>query len=398
MTAAARPSFAGPAIALGFWRSSAMALSLGAVILTHRALTADAFALFNLLLFAIAAGSAAAAPINRAFWAADTKARFASATLGTAGIVAVAAMIGLAPFGLAAAVAGTAYAAARTIEKFGYGRLLAVGESSKAMMPVLLFAAVDLAVAAAMVALDGSSLAIRVAAPALAYTLILAVLARPLISELVPTRERLVAATRFARREMASSLGFRVIGLGLLATAASSGDRLLANLVAPGDAGFTADYLLALSYAIALQTLTAFLFDLVRVRVFSDGAWKASPRRTMALLVSGLCGLALLAVASRPLLVALGLFPSVVGLALWAGLVARSVAASLTFSLNVDHYQQGRMAPLAIANLVLVAGGTLAFLLLREGSGQHLSAIILLAVSATLIAVQGWLFGQRARA
>lgn len=393
-----------PAAAVGFGRGAAMALSLAALLLTFRVLSPADFALFNLVMFLLAVGSAVAAPVNREFWAGDTINRFGAATLATAAVTASILSIGLAASAVAGSVAPTipliaaaaGYAIARTIERFGYGRLLADGRSGGAVAPILYFAICDLLVALGMWLATFESLLARIVLPPVLFLLLLTWSGyRFLLSEILPTAERIRRSAAFTRTHLTSPTGVKVIGLGIVATSAAAGDRLLVAYFPLRPEAFGAAYLLAVSYAIALQTLTAFLFDMARVRVFQDGAWKPGARSFISLCVAALVCLNLIAVVAHPLLVRLYLLPPEIGIVLWAGLLARSVAASLSYLLNVDQFQQGRLAPIAAANIAILGGGTTAFLLLQGGASQQIVGSVLIVTCLGTTAVLSWRFSRR---
>lgn len=393
-----------PAAAVGFWRAVAMALSLAALLLTFHVLSFADFAAFNLIIFMVALGSAVAAPLNRAFWADDTVKSFNVAVLATAAVGTTVLWLGLTVSALAGSVvltipviaAAGGYGITRTIERFGYGRLLADGQSSGAVVPIVIFAVADLLVALGMWFAEYENLLARMVLPPVVFLLLLGWSSyRFLLSELAPTAEQIRRSTAFARTHLASPTGVKVIGLGILATSAAAGDRFLAAYFPLDSERFDAAYLLTVSYAIALQTLTAFLFDMARVRVFQDGAWKRGAGPFISLCVTALTCLALLVIAVHPLLIRLNLLPSEITIVLWAGLLARSEAVSLSYLLNVDRFQEGRLGPIAAANIAICVGGTSAFLLLGGGASQQLVGTILIATSLGTTAVLAWRFARR---
>lgn len=395
---------AAPAAAVGFSRVAAMALTLGAVTLTFYTLSAADFTLFNLVMFFVALGSAVAAPLNRAFWAANSAERYAPALLSSAGVVVVVMGLGLAVsipdaspvVRLAIVVAGIIYAVTRLVERYGYGRLLTLGEGGRSIAPIIFFAAADLTVAAVMWLAAYQSLLVRLVSPAALFLLVLSLSSyRSLLSKLRPSRAQLRESMRFLHVQFASTSGLKVIVFGVAATAAAAVDRFLAVHFPLPAASFAAAYLLAVSYAIALQTLMGFLFDLARIHVFHDGEWKPEARQYSLLCVGTVLGVAFLAAAAYPLLVALQLLPEAVGIVLWLGVLARSAALSLVYILNVDHFQNGRFVPMIMTKVVVLLGGITAFFLLRTGHPQWIAGTMLALTGCLVTAALAFRFSRR---
>lgn len=404
MTALARAvQLAGPAAAIGLSRAAAMALSLGAVTLTYYTLSPLHFTFFNLVMFFVAISSAVAAPLNRAFWSGDSAARYAPASLSSAAVSALVVGAGI----LLASTAGVAvrlfvaaaailYAVARIVERYGYGKLLTAGSGSRSIRPILYFAIADLAVAAALWIAAYDSLPARIAIPPLAFLILVAGSGcRSLLSELMPTRERTREAFRFARHQLASSTGLKVIALGAIATAAGAGDRLLAAHLHLESAQFAAAFLLAVSYGIALQTLTAFVFDISRMHVFHNGTWQPQARQFSLLCTGIVLGISVAALAAYPLLVAVRLLPDLVGPVLWAAILVRSASVTLVYILNVDHFQMGEFRPLLAADLLILIGGTCTFVLLHLGYSQPVAASVMIATGCLTSVLLGWLHYRR---
>lgn len=394
--------FLGPAAVLGTVRVLAMGASLAAVTLSYYLLSAADFGLFNLVSFFFALGSAIAAPLNRAFWAEDSGENFAPGSISTAVLVTITLAVGLlvtAPPGIAyAAVAGAGilYGVAKVIERYSYGRLLVAHQTNRALLPTLLFAVSDAGVVAAMWLASSHSLVVRLALPAVVFLLLLSLTGlRGMLTEIVRSLGNIGAHVAFVRRHLGSPTGLRVLALGGLATLAGMSDRLLVVYWPLPTRGFEAAYLLALSYAIAFQTLMSFLFDLSRTRVFRDGAWQPEARRFTRHTAALLVGLVVLGTIAYPLLTWSHLLPAMVGLPLWAGLLVRSAALMLVNMFNVDHFQRGDVLPLALPNLAILAGGAAALWLLHAGFGQTSAALLLAGIGIVTTMVLAGLFFRR---
>ncbi|MEO5973500.1 MAG: hypothetical protein ABIP91_09100 [Sphingomicrobium sp.] len=400
---AARPAgFFGATAALGIVRVLAMGISLIAVTLSYYVLSAADFGLFNLVAFFLALGTAFASPLNRAFWAADSAENFAPATISSVAIIALILALGLlvtAPAGVAypaVAAAGVLYSVAKVVERYSYGRLLVTHDTSRALLPTVLFAACDAGVVATMWLVSSQSLVVRLALPAVVFLLLLSLTGlRAQLAEILRSLRNVGKHVAFVRRHLGSPMGLRVLALGGLATVAGMSDRLLVVYLPLPSREIEAAYLLALSYAIAFQTLMSFLFDLSRTRVYRDGKWQPEARHFTAFTAVLLIGLAGAAVVAYPLLTWSHLLPPAIGTLLWAGLLVRSAALMLVYAFNVDHFQNGDVAPLALPNLVILGGGVAALALLHAGYAQETAALILIGTGVFTSAVLALLFFRR---
>ncbi|WP_310467834.1 hypothetical protein [Sphingomonas sp.] len=385
--------FLGPAVALGSVRVLAMGIALIAVTLSYYVLSPADFGLFNLVAFFLALGSAIVAPLNRAFWAADSIENYGPAAISSAAVTAIVIALGLLFTGTngvaypALAGAGILYGVTKVVERYGYGRLLVAHHTKLAILPALLFAAADAGVVAAMWMASLDSLIVRLALPAVVFLLVLSLSGlRGLLAEMLRSLGKVGTHVSFVRRHLGSRMGLRVLALGGIAIFAGMGDRLLVVYFPLPTREVEAAYLLALSYAIAFQTLMSFLFDLSRTRVFRDGAWQPEARHFTLCTAALLAGLVAAGSAAYPLLTWSHVLPPVIGWPLWAGLLIRSAALMLVYMLNVDHFQRGDVLPLALPNLVVLAGGVASLALLHAGYPQLWPAIIL-AGTSTLVTI-----------
>ena len=387
---------------LGTLRALTMAIAFGVVSLSYYVLSATDFALFNLLAFFLALGSSVSGPLNRAFWARDSLQNFGPASVSAAGITGLVVIVGLlltggaGPFRVVLAVAGGAYAIAKILERYGYGRLLVAQQSARAILPSIVFAGSEAAVVAGMWVASSRSLLLRVVLPTLLFFVTLALTSlRTILVQFWRAAKAPGASIAFAREHLISRMGARVLALGALATLAGMGERLLIRYMPLGNAKFSAAYLLVLSYSVAFQTLMSFLFDLARTNVFRDRSWQPQARRFTVLSVAVLAGIIGAAILAYPILTRLKLIPTEISQLLWAGLLMRSTALMLVLSFNVDRFQEGDLRHLALPNAIILAAAAASFYLLHHGSPQRASALILIIVCVGTTAFMGLGFFRR---
>lgn len=396
----------GPAIGLGFFRLIAMTTTLGAVTLTYHVLSPANFAWFNLATFLIAIGSALASPINRSFWADQASANFGPATAATAAISVAAIVAGVAtsiaigrvplalfgPFVCAASV----YAVGKILERYGYGQFLIERRAALANLPIVVFALSELCAAGFIWALGADSVSLRLIFPGL---LLLAVLLvsplRPLLFQFLGAALRPRETLVFARKHIVSLLGLRVAGYSVLLTASGMLERLLVTLFGLSEDRIAVAYLLALSYAIAFQTLAALLFDLARTHVFHDNSWQPEARKFSKSAVLALGVSTVAAIAVYPLLIWTGILPGLIEFTLWVGLLVRALAIVMVNQFNVDHFQRGRLSPLYLAHTLILTGVLVAFWLFRLDYTQALSGLVLVSVGMLTIGSMGFAYFRR---
>jgi hypothetical protein len=393
-------------MSLAATRMAAMAVSLLALTLTYRVLTPQDFSLFNVVLFLIALGSAVSQPLNRVFWASDSDLNYPLSGAASLFIGAMFVLVGVTislllrnyplPFSMAAAAVSAAYAAARVVERYGYGRLLVAGWGRAAVLPILLFALSDLTAVAVMWAGDSDDFIARMIFPPVAFLLIVwAVDQRKLAPRLLAPAESLRALLRFMREHLFSAVGSKVLVMGTVMTLAGMADRATLNFLSPASPTFEASYLLALSYAIALQTLMSFMFDLARTHVYRDHNWQDGARRCSMYIVAITLGMTFAAALSYPVLITVGLLSPTVGWLVWLALLARVLALTLVTMLNVDRFQEGRVSAIVWSGLIVLAA-TLASQLIWTVSGSlNHAAIVLIAVNGGVIAVVAHKFFAR---
>lgn len=406
MTPSASTVFAWTTLSLSLARISAMGISLLAVSATYRVLSPRDFSLFNLAVFFIALASAVSQPLNRVFWAgrADENYPFSSVAslFLTVAIVAAGTVTGAIvrayPLGMSIAVALAAamFGAARVTERYAYGRLLVAGYARASVLPILLFALIDMVAVGAMWLSGGNSIVLRIAIPGAAFLAAAIAIDRmrvfPRWLSKVPSTETLKA---FLVEHLFSTMGGRILFTGIILTLAGMVDRVIFYFFPSASEEFGAAYLLALAYAIALQTLLSLLFDLARTHVYRDGAWQPDARRYAGYIALAAVVVIGFAIASYPILVLAGLVSPQVHWTLWLAMLVRGLALALSTILNVDHFQEGRTAPIVNAAAVVLVGTLISQGVLRATGSQGQAASIMLAVSFGVIIVVAWHFFKR---
>ncbi len=366
---------------------------------TYDLLSSDDFARFSLILFSIAVGSAIAAPINRFFWAHNSREVYAQSVLATWVIVfsVLLACNALNAFNYPAkvltfpiiSVAGCLYALSKVLERFTYGQILFEHNFARALLLPLAAALIELLVVSAMQMTKTSSLGLRFALPSVGFIAMMLVFSptRVYLRTVLTQRKGAREEEGIVVREMRSTQGYSMIALTVLTTLAVMMDRMSLAYFPVRNAGFSADYLLVLSYAIAIQTLLSGSIDLARKHVYRNGDWVCGARvfthRAFAFFTVTAIG----AVAAFPGLQYFQFIPSSIDLALWAALVVRSITLLMLSFACLDYIQSGnvRKAFPPLLLMVSVVAGYLALLGNSESSTIAAIALMTMCVSVSLV-------------
>ncbi len=383
------------------------ALGLLAVKLTHSTLTPAGFETFSLVLFALAVGASAAAPINRHFWAANSIPVFIDSVLWTWLTIVVvlfcfsfvAATSGGIAFVPAVAVVaiGATYAFARTLERFVYGQVLFDVGFRQALLIPLLFAFVELIAVIVQWSFKSNSIYSRLLTPAVLFVFLFCLFkpSRFYLLKLISHGRQSLSNHLMIRNQLFSSQGVTTILYGVFTTIVIMSDRFVLGITNKGDEQFHADYLLVLSYAIAVQSLLNASLDLARKHVFQNKTWVSGAilfsRKTMLFYF----GSAILLFLVFPVLQWTGAIPKSISFLLWSALITRSIAVMVIAFSCLDYVQSGKIAK-AFPPLIAMIFITAVFLwLLVEKNDDALAAIFLINLAIAVSGVTYIRFNRR---
>jgi hypothetical protein len=379
-------------------RGASAAAALLTLKLTYNILSPQDFACFSLVLFALAICSALSSPINRLFWADNSPALFVQSIRAT-GLIAI---LGFLPllvfFGLQTAntlagivilyICTAAYGITRIAERYIYGQLVFDRGISPALFFSFLFVGSELIFILALYFLGIGSLVLRLAGPALVVAVIIIGL----------PRYRNYGVSIFAKapldgaarpnifREMLSARGAKMLSFTVVTTLAIMMDRMILSYLPLHGMDYTADYLLVLSYAIAVQTFLNILIDLGRKHIYQNGQWVAGGRQfaSKAILSAPAAVIALL--FFFPILRLLEIIPASIGLYIWAALLIRIACLFTINFVFIDSVQSGRITN-AIWPMLALAALNLGFLGMLLGGAEESSASIVFCIAAIIITV-----------
>ncbi|MGV3485677.1 MAG: hypothetical protein ACO1RT_14770 [Planctomycetaceae bacterium] len=350
-------------------RIATAAMGLLALKLTHAMLMPSDFATFSLVLFSVAVGSSVASPINRHFWAHNSREMYVDAIFWTTVILSVVIALFSAAYWIYCPVtlmslvglvfAGVCYAFSKVIDRFTYGQVLLEGNISQALSVSLLTVGAELAAVSVMFRAGTESLILRLLCPVVLQLLLMALLPsnRALLRELTLGAKNAMTKYSIVGHRLAARQGLNTIALTVAITFAVMIDRLVIPYFPIGSRVESADYLLVLSYTIALQSLMNASIDLARKHVFRDQAWVIGAKGFAKKSILSLMGIGLVAIVVFPLLQFYGVIPETIECWLWAALIVRAVALLIVSYTCVDFVQIGqveRAFPPLLAMLAII--------------------------------------------
>jgi hypothetical protein len=378
-------------------RGASAAAALLTLKLTYNILSPHDFASFSLVLFAFAICSSLSSPINRLFWAENSPALFVQSMRATPLLVALGFMPLLIFSGLQAADTMTsmwalyfcaaAYGLTRMAEPFIYGQLVFDRGIGPALFFSFLFVGCELIFILALYILGIDSLIWRLMGTIMAMAA--AILAVP--------RHRHYGTRIFAKAmvegaahknvfgEMLSARGAKMLSFSVLTTLAVMMDRLILRHFPLQGADYTADYLLVLSYTIAVQTFLCILIDMGRKHIYQNGQWVVGGRQFAgrALLSAPAAVIGMLCIF--PILRLLEIIPASIGIYIWAALLIRSACLFTVNFTFIDCLQSGQITK-AIWPTILMAALGFGFLGMLLGGVAEGAASIIFSIAAIIIA------------
>jgi hypothetical protein len=377
-------------------RGASAAAALLTLKLTYNILSPQDFACFSLVLFALALCSALSSPINRLFWADNSPAIFVQSIRATGLIVSLGFVPFLIFFGLQTAhtLAGivilylctAAYGVTRIAERYIYGQLVFDRGISPALLFSFLFVGSELIFILALYFFGSSSLVLRLAGAALVVVAIIMAVPRYRnygVSIFAKSPQDGAASTTIFG-EIMSARGAKMLSFTVITTFAIMMDRMVLSYHPLHGMDYTADYLLVLSYAIAVQTFLNILIDLGRKHIYQNGQWITGARQFAgkALLSAPAAVIALLFLF--PILRLLEIIPASISLYIWAALLIRIACLFTINFVFIDSVQSGRITN-AIWPMLILTVLNIGFLGMLLGGAEESAASIVFCMAAIFI-------------
>jgi hypothetical protein len=377
-------------------RGASAAAALLTLKLTYNILSPQDFANFSLVLFALAICSAISSPINRLFWANNSPTSYVQSIRATGFIAALGFLPLLLFFGSQAAnsltgifilyLCITAYGITRIAERYIYSQLVFDFGISPALLFSFLFVGSELIFILALYYLGIGSLALRLTGAALVVVAIIMAVPRyrNYGVSIFTKAPQGGAASAHVFAEMLSVRGAKMLSLTVVTTLAIMMDRMILSYLPLHGMDYTADYLLVLSYAIAVQTFLNILIDLGRKHIYQNGQWITGARQFAgkALLSAPAAVIALLFLF--PILRLLEIIPASISLYIWAALLIRIACLFTINFVFIDSVQSGRITN-AIWPMLALATLNLGFLGMLLGGAQESAASIVFCMAAIFI-------------
>ncbi|NVD29029.1 hypothetical protein HUO14_14105 [Parasphingorhabdus flavimaris] len=383
-------------------RAAAAVFALFSIKLTYDFLSAQDFALLNYILFILAMSTALSSPINRLFWAENSRDNFVVAVYSTCTVFAFLTILLLTAYGFANTLERStfllvgcfsiAYGMYKVAERYIYGQIMFDRSLNAALAIPALFALLELLFVTFQYWTGLPSLSARLLGPALlAVGVAFAIPAfRPYSMSLVRSLRHYKNSISVMIKQIFSPKGGKMLILTIATTLAVMIDRLILGYYPIKNPAASADYLLALSYAIAIQTFLNVLIDLGRKRIYQNMAWvggaKSFAQRVFLLAVP----LALSLILIFPALHYLVLIPASVNIYVWVVLILRAITSFIINFAFTDSIQSGRISDTFMPILILVTISLAFLFMLITGIEDRTAAIVcgvpLIALSLVVVA------------
>ncbi|MEW4468819.1 hypothetical protein AB1K62_13410 [Parasphingorhabdus sp. JC815] len=369
-------------------RAAAAAFALLSIKLTYDFLSAPDFALLNYILFILAMSTALSSPIHRVFWAENSRDIFIVAVYSTCTVSAFLTITLLSVYGMTNGLDfsifiligcfSLIFASFKIAERYMYGQVIFDRSLNVALAIPAAFALLELLFVTFQYFTNWPSLSARLIGPSLISVTVALIVptSRAYLLTLLGGMHRFADSLSFMIKQIFSAKGGKMLFFTIAMTLSIMIDRLILGYVPIKNPAASADYLLALSYAIAIQTFLNIMLDLGRKKIYQNMAWvdgaKAYASRVFMLAIP----LALSLVIIFPALKYFTIVPASVSIYVWAVLILRSIAG---FTINfafIDSVQSGRISD-AFAPILALVFISIAFLsMLIVGVDDRTASII----------------------
>jgi hypothetical protein len=366
-------------------------LGLVTVGWTRSILSDQDFVIFSLALFAYNISAAVLFPLNRRLWAQYSPDVFSQTIIaGTfvhlltvpPALFLLFVLSGI-PLSLgiwAGIVATYVYSVAQLVSRYSYVSFAMQKQLWKALVFLGGYIILEIAFLGIMHALKIDSYVLRILGPAILFCLLMPVFNRALGQTHLNLATPIKPALQHCWNDTTNWTGLATVGISLIMTAASMGDRIVFPAIWGSDSsadayGSLADLVLISIYCTAYLSILNLVIDWLRPRVFFNGQWLPGAHRAQLVafsmfLTSSAAGITI----GWFLMRAIGLIPETVTWPFWALMVLRYTIFASINALQVDMWMSHRIADLIPRWLVLAAATPICLFLITPHYGM-ISAI-----------------------
>lgn len=371
-----------------FTRLLTASFALISLKLTYEVLSPEDFSLLNYLLFIIAVSIALSSPINRIFWAENSYDKFIDSIYCVSAITVIVSAILIIIYGMINdthwhAIASIwflscLYSVYKIVERYIYGQTFFDRSLTQALMIPAFFAFTELAFVTYQYLSEWSSLHARLSGPvALAgFILIFSSTLRKHLTSLMVNLRYFGKSMSLITTHVFSSSGGKMLIFSVATTAAVMIDRLIIGYLPVKDASRSADYLLALSYAIAIQTLLNLIVDLSRKHMYQNKAWMPGAKRFADTVFKALLPAILALILVFPVLQYIKIIPPSVTIYVWSVLILRTIGNFVITFCYTDSIQSGRISDSFLPVFMMIIIGIIFICSILMGLNEIVSAAI----------------------
>jgi hypothetical protein len=344
-----------------FLRSASALLAVAAMKLTYENLNAKDFSVLSLILFVLAISTAIASPLNRQFWAHNSKVEFQSTTIATI-LIFILVYFGFSIFFEQLHfnrlyILFILYCSLKIIERYIYGQLIFDYDIKTALPVTCIFVTFESIFCVYQYLSGSNNLAHRILIPTAMTAVVLFSASKYriyMISIFLGFRNSKNIVNRSVR-EIFSRVGLKTLMIMTLSTLATMFDRAILMMADSSKQVLVADYLLTLSYTIAIQSFLNIILDVGRKQIYQKGAWLPGAKNYVMKNIAIVVALNLALMASFPLLQLVSIIPVSISAIIWLLLLARAAVNTIIGLAYVDSIQQGRITDMVIPILCVIA-------------------------------------------
>lgn len=344
-----------------FLRSASALLAVAAMKLTYENLDAKDFSVLSLIMFVLAISTAIASPLNRQFWAHNSKVEFQSTIIATLLIFSLVYL----GFGIffeelysnILYICAIAYCSLKILERYIYGQLIFDYDITTALPVTCIFVTFELIFCIYQFYSGSSSLTYRILIPTVMTGAVLFSFSKYriyMLSIFLGFRNLKNIVNRSVR-EVCSRVGLKTLMIMTLSTLATMFDRAILMMADSSKQALVADYLLTLSYTIAIQSFLNIILDVGRKQIYQKGAWLRGAKNYVMKNIAIVVALNLGLMASFPLLQFVSIIPASISAIIWLMLLVRAAVNTIIGLTYVDSIQQGRITDMVLPILCVIA-------------------------------------------
>jgi hypothetical protein len=342
-------------------RAASALLAVAAMKLTYENLDAKEFSLLSLILFILAISTAIASPMNRKFWAQNSKEELQNTTIATIFIFSLVFFVFIIfseelDFDMLF-ICILFYCSLKIIERYIYGQLIFDFDIKTALPVTCIFVTFELVFCFYQYFTGSNSLTDRIFIPTFMTIFLLISVSKYRIYVISIFKgfrnSKNIISTSV--REVFSRVGLKTLMIMTLSTLATMLDRAILMTADNSKQALVADYLLTLSYTIAIQSFLNIILDVGRKQIYQHSAWLPGAKNYVLKNIAIVIALNFGLIATFSLLKFVSIIPFSISAIIWLLLLTRTAVNTIIGLTYVDSMQQGKITDMFPPILCVIA-------------------------------------------